>query len=156
MLFISENSRKLWHIVKSSPSELCSVISLVDLIIVLVALLILWAIVSLPVYVAAKLVTSGKAGFGQAMGATLGGAIVYVIVLAGVSFFLGALIGHAAVAFAVLLAFVAWLAFYRSVFHVGWLGAIGIAIISIIVIVIMSLILTAILGVSLPVGLRLP
>ncbi len=125
-------------------------IGLVGLIIVLVALLILWAIVSLPVYVAAKVVTSGKARFGQAMWATLGGAIVYVIVLLGVSFFLGALIGPAAGAFAVLLAFVAWLAFYRSTFDVGWLGAIGIAIISVIVIFIMSLILVALFGVSLP------
>jgi hypothetical protein len=125
-------------------------IGLVGLVVVLVALLILWAIVSLPVYVAAKAVTSGKATFGEAMWATLGGAIVYVIVLLGVSFFLGALIGPAAGAFAVLLAFVAWLAFYRSTFNVGWLGAIGIAVLSVIVIFIMSLILVALFGVSLP------
>ncbi len=125
---------------------------LIDLLILLVALVILWAIVSLPVYIAAKAVTKGKATFGEAMWATLGGAIVYVIVLVGVSFFLGALIGHSAGAFAVLLAFVAWLAFYRSLFEVGWLGAIGIAVIAVIVTFIMSLILVALFGVSLPVS----
>ena len=123
----------------------------VGFLILLVALVILWAIVSLPVYIAAKAVTKGKATFGEAMWATLGGAIVYVIVLVGVSFFLGALIGHSAGVFAVLLAFIAWLAFYRSVFEVGWLGAIGIAIIAVIVTFIMSLILVALFGVSMPV-----
>jgi hypothetical protein len=125
-------------------------IGIVGLVIVLVALLILWAIVSLPVYVAAKAVTSGKATFGQAMWATLGGAIVFVVVLVAASFFLGALLGISAGALGLLLAFVAWLAFYRATFEVGWLGAIGIAIISVVVAVVMSLILTAIFGVSLP------
>ncbi|MGA2199370.1 MAG: hypothetical protein ABSG45_05475 [Nitrososphaerales archaeon] len=124
---------------------------LIGLLILLIALIILWAIVSLPVYVAAKAVTKGKSTFGEAMWATLGGAIVYVIVLVGVSFFLGALIGHSAGAFAVLLAFIAWLGFYRSVFDVGWLGAIGIAIIAVIVTFVMSLILVALFGVSMPV-----
>jgi hypothetical protein len=127
-------------------------VGLVGLIVVLVALVILWAIVSLPVYVAAKAVTSGKATFGKSMWATLGGAIVYVVVLVGVSFFLGALIGRAAGAFAVLLAFVAWLGFYRSIFNVGWLGAIGIAIVAAIVAFVMSVILVALFGVSLPVA----
>ncbi len=123
---------------------------LVGLVVVLVALIILWVIVSLPVYVAAKVVTSGKARFGQAMWATLGGAIVFVIVLAVVSFFLGALIGRAADAFAVLLAFVAWLGLYRSIFEVGWLGAIGIAVLAVIVAFVMNLVLVALFGVSLP------
>ncbi|MDA4134693.1 MAG: hypothetical protein OK441_03895 [Thaumarchaeota archaeon] len=123
---------------------------LVDLIVLLVALIIIWVIVSLPVYIAAKVVTKGKAEFGEAMWATLGGAIVYVIVVVGVYFFLGAVIGHSAGPFAVLLAFIAWLAFYRSVFEVGWLGAIGIAILAAIVVFILSVILVTLFGVSMP------
>ena len=70
-------------------------VTLIDLIVVLVALIVLWIIVSLPVYAAAKVVTSGKATLGEAMAATLGGAIVYVIIIAvGVDLFLSAVIGH--------------------------------------------------------------
>jgi len=103
---------------------------LVDLVIVIVALIILWVIVSVPVYIAARLITSGraeKASYGDAMVATLGGAIVYGIVLVGVSFFLSAILGHAAIVFALVLAIIAWLAVYRASFDVGWLGALGIA-----------------------------
>ena len=101
---------------------------LIDLIVVLVALVIIWVIVSLPVYIAARVVTSGKAKFGQAMWATLGGRDSLRGSCRRGLFFLGAVIGHSAGPFAALLAFIAWLAFYRSVFEVGWLGAIGIAI----------------------------
>jgi len=120
------------------------------LVVLLVALIILWVVVSLPVYVAARVVTSGKAKFGQAMWATLGGAIVFVVVLVAASFFLGALIGRPADAFAVLLAFVAWLGLYRSIFEVGWLGAVGIAILAVIAAFVMNLVLVALFGVSLP------
>jgi hypothetical protein len=126
---------------------------IIGLIVVLVALVILWVIVSLPVYFAARAVTAGrqrKATLGGAMAATLGGAIVYAIVLIGVTFFLGALIGHAAVVFALLLAIIAWLAVYRAAFDVGWLGALGIAILAAIILLVLNVILVALFGVALP------
>ena len=128
-------------------------VSLVHLFVLLVALVILWVIVSLPVYISARIITAGrqnKAGLGSAMAATLGGAIVYVIVLYLVDFFLSALIGHDAFVFALLLAVIAWLAVYRAAFNVGWLGALGIAILAAIVLFVMNIILAALFGVSLP------
>jgi len=122
-------------------------------IVLIVALVILWVIVSIPVYIAARVVTStrtSKAGFGDAMVATLGGAIVYIIVLYGVSFFLSSLIGSDAFILALILAVIAWLAVYKGAFEVGWLGAIGIAILSAIVLFIMNVILVALFGVALP------
>ena len=90
--------------------------TLSDAIIVGIALIILWVIVSIPVYFAGKLVTTGKASFGDAMLATLGGGIVYFIVFYGVDFFLGVLLGPIALIFGFILALVAWLAIYRASF----------------------------------------
>src|SRR3989304_4485055 len=121
-----------------------------NIIATIVGLIILWIIVSIPVYVAGKIVTGGKAGIGQAMGATLGGAIVYGIVLFGVSFFLGAIIGPSAGIWALILAFIAWLAVYRSSFDVGWLGAIGIALVALLVFFALNTVLGGIFGVTFP------
>lgn len=50
------------------------------LAVLLIALLIVWAIASIPVYVAGKLLTAGRATFGAAMGATLGGFVALLAV----------------------------------------------------------------------------
>ena len=125
-------------------------VTLVDLIVLLVALIVLWIVVSLPVYAAAKIVTSGKATLGEAMAATLGGAIVYVIVLVGLDLFLSAAIGHFAGVIAFIVAFIAWLAVYRASFETSWLGAIGIAVLAAIVIIIVNFFLIALFGVAIP------
>lgn len=67
--------------------------TLVSLLIAIIVLIILWIIVSIPVYIAGKVVTGGKATFGEAMLATLLGPIVYAIALVILDFVLGALIG---------------------------------------------------------------
>lgn len=127
--------------------------TLTEILVLIIALVILWVIVSIPVYIAARAVTSSranKASFGEAMLATLGGAIVYIVVLYGVSFFLSAVIGSDAFIVALILAIIAWLAVYKGAFEVGWFGAIGIAILAAIVLFIMNVILVALFGVALP------
>jgi hypothetical protein len=127
--------------------------TITDLVVLLVALIILWVIVSIPVFIAARAVTSGrpnKVSFGSAMGATLGGAIVYVIVLYGVSILLTALVGRGGFIVALILAIVAWLAVYKSSFQVGWFGALAIAILAAIVLIVINVILALVLGVTLP------
>jgi len=125
-------------------------VTLIDLLVALVALVILWVIVSLPVYGAARIVTSGRATLGEAMAATLGGAIVYVIVLVGVYAFVSAVFNHFAGIIAFGLAFIAWLAVYRAAFKTSWLGAVGIAILAAIVIIVVNFFLVAIFGVGIP------
>ena len=125
-------------------------VTLLEVIVVLVALIIIWVIVSLPVYAAAKAVTSGKATLGEAMVATLGGAIVYVIVLVGVTFFLRGILGNFAGVIAFILAFIAWLAVYKSSFETSWLGALGIAILAAIIVFIINIVLVALFGVAIP------
>jgi hypothetical protein len=96
-----------------------------DLLVLIVGLVILWIIVSIPVYAAGKLVTTGRANFGQAMGATLGGGLAYFLVYFGVTFFLGAILGPTATIFALILALITWVAVYRASFDTSWLGAKG-------------------------------
>ncbi len=121
-----------------------------SLLITIVGLVILWIIVSFPVYLAGKAVTAGKASYGDAMVATLFGPIVYVIVLFAVDFFLGSLIGSSAYFWALILAFIAWLAVYKSAFGTGWLAALGIAVLAVIVFFFLNIVLAAVFGITFP------
>jgi len=123
---------------------------LTDLITLLAAFIIIWIIASFPAYIAGKMVTGGRATFGAAMGATLGGVVVYALTIVIVGFFLGAVIGPTAITWGVILGFVAFLAVYKSAFGTGWLGAFGIAILSILVALVLNLIIGALFGVSFP------
>jgi len=118
-------------------------ITLLRLLVIIIGLFILWMIVSIPVYIAAKVVTKGKSTLGEAMTATLLGPIVYIIVLVGVDFFLGEIIGSGAYIWAYILAFIAWIWVYKSTFKTRWLGALAIAVLAIIVFVALSVMLSA-------------
>ncbi len=107
-------------------------------------------ITSIPAYIAGKIVTAGRASFGDAMAATLGGVLVYAIVVFAVGYFLQPLVGASAGIWAVLLGFIAWLAVYRASFDTGWLGAFGIAIVAVLVVVAFNAMIGAALGVSFP------
>ncbi|MCL5318785.1 MAG: hypothetical protein M1503_11075 [Thaumarchaeota archaeon] len=63
-----------------------------NLIVTIVGLIILWLIISLPVYFAAEIVTGRRASLGGAMAATFLGAVVYIVVLVAVDLFLGAVL----------------------------------------------------------------
>jgi hypothetical protein len=131
-------------------SVLPSGTTLLDLLFIIIGLIILWIIVSIPVYIAGKVVTAGKSTFGEAMLATLFGPIVYAIVLVGVSFFLGAIIGSGAYILALIVALIAWIGVYKSTFRTGWLGAIAIGILAAIIFMIISLIIAALFSTSIP------
>ena len=115
-----------------------------------VGLIILWVVISIPVYFAGKMINEGKARFGQAMGATLGGELIYFIVLYGVVFFLGASLGATAALLGLGLALVAWLAVYRASFDTSWTRAVGIVIVAWLVLVVLDFVLVAMVGVSIP------
>lgn len=122
--------------------------SVTDLIILAVALIMIWVIASIPAYIAGKVVTGGRATFGEAMSATLGGVIVFIIVLVGVSFFLGTLIGSSAMIWAIILAFIAFLAVYRAAFHTSWLGALAITIVAVVVALVLDYLIGLVFGIS--------
>jgi hypothetical protein len=125
-------------------------LTLTSLIVGIVGLIILWIIVSIPVWLAGKAITGGKASFGDAMLATLFGPIVYVITLFLVGFLLGGLIGSSAYIIALILALVAWIWVYKASFKTGWLGAIGIAILAWVIFIVISIIFGALFGIIVP------
>jgi len=116
----------------------------------LIGLIILWIVVSIPVYFAGRAIKGRSAGFGQAMAATLGGVIVYYLVFIVVAFFLGAVIGPSADILALLLGLLAWLAVFREAFHASWLGAIGIVVIAWLILLVLDFILIAAFNVKFP------
>jgi len=102
------------------------------------------------VYFAGRAITRGKSDFGDAMGATLGGAIAYLFVFFSVSFFLGYVIGDSASIFALVLALIVWLAVYRAAFRTTWIKAIGIVILSWAFLLVISYVLSLAFGVTFP------
>ena len=125
-------------------------ITLFNLIILIIGLIILWVIISIPVYLAGKVVTGGEATFGGAMMATLLGPIVYVIVLVGVDFFLGSIIGTTANVWGYILAFIAWIAVYKSSFETEWLQAIAIALLAVVMFIVLTIVVGALFGFAVP------
>tara|TARA_Y100000780_G_C13687685_1_gene418278 strand:+ start:2851 stop:3279 length:429 start_codon:yes stop_codon:yes gene_type:complete len=113
-------------------------------------LLGLWIIVSIPVYLAASVVTSGRAKFTQAMGATILGPLAYLAVVVVSTVILGSIIGGMATLLAIVLALIVWFWIYKTSFKTGWLAAIGIAILAIIVFIVMSFIIMLVMEIFLP------
>ena len=124
--------------------------TLMSLLVTIIGLIILWIIVSIPVWLAGKAVTGGKATFGEAMIATLFGPIVYAVTLVAVDFLLGGLIGSTGYIIALILAFIGWIWVYKASFKTGWLGGIAIAVLAVIIFVVLSILLGAIFGLVVP------
>ncbi len=120
------------------------------LVVYLLGLVVLWIVVSIPVYFAGKAIRGRSAGFGEAMGATFGGVVAYYIVYFLVAFFLGAVIGASAGVIALLLGFLAWLAVFRAAYNTSWLGAVGIVVMAWLILLVLDFLLVAAFGVSFP------
>lgn len=120
------------------------------LLVMLVGLLILWIIVSIPVYIAGKVVTHGRTGLLGAMSATFLGPVVYAIILVGVDFFLDSIVGGSAFMFALVLAFIAWLGVFKTSFQTGWLGALAIAVLALLAFVVLAVIIGVFFSVAFP------
>ncbi len=121
-----------------------------SLLVYLIGLVILWIVVSIPVYFAGRAIKGKDAGFGQAMTATLGGVVVYYLVFFAVAYFLGAVIGPPAGVLALILGFVAWLAVFRGAFSTSWFGAIGIVVIAWLILLVLDFVLIAAFKVKFP------
>ena len=112
----------------------------------IVGLIILWIIVSIPVWLAGKAITGGKSTFGDALLATLAGPIVYFVVVFLVGFFLGG----TALIFGYILALIAWIWVFKASFQTGWLRAILIAILAWVIFIVLSIIIGALFGIAYP------
>jgi len=109
--------------------------------IVIVFLILAWIIGSIPVYLAAKLFGS-DASFLRAMGAVLLSGIVAVIIIIIFAFISIAYKSFILSISGLIIAFIAVLGVYKSMFNVGWGAAFGIIIVAIIIAFIFNLILS--------------
>ncbi|MCH4815938.1 MAG: hypothetical protein QXY87_12045 [Saccharolobus sp.] len=107
----------------------------------IIAFIIAWIVISIPTWLAGKVVAPRTTTFGRAMLATLIGVIVYAIFTALFSL-ISPIIG-------VIIGFIAFLGVYKVVFNTGWVQALGIAILAIIVAIIILFIL-GLIGITLP------
>jgi hypothetical protein len=115
--------------------------SISTVIITIVSLVIMWAIISVPVWISAKILTSGRARFGRAMLVTVIGPIVYALVLIISTSFVSPALGNRLSIIMLLgtvLAFLAWIYVFKKGFETGWIRAAAIAVLAIIVFVIIG------------------
>jgi hypothetical protein len=119
---------------------------------VIVGLFALWIIVSIPVWIAAKVLTLGKARFTRAMLVTAVGPIVYAIVFFVTAALLTFTFGERSllIALSFVIAFVAWIGVFKKGFDTGWIRALGIAVLATIVFAIVGVVITLILHAFVP------
>ena len=119
---------------------------------VIIGLLVLWIIVSIPVWFAAKILTIGRVSFSRAMLVTALGPIVSAIMFFIFAALLTAVVGDPTlpVIIGLIVALVAWIGVFKRGFHTGWLRALGIAILAIIVFAVIGLIISLLMQVIVP------
>jgi hypothetical protein len=119
---------------------------------VIIGLLVVWIIVSIPVWIAAKILTLGRVRFSRAMLVTALGPIIYAIVFFISAALLTAIVGEATlpVIIAFIVAFIAWTGVFKKGFHTGWLRALGIAILAILVFAVIGFIISLLIQAIVP------
>jgi hypothetical protein len=119
---------------------------------VIIGLLVMWIIVSIPVWVAAKILTMGRVSFSRAMLVTALGPIVSAVVFFILAALLTAIVGDTTlpVIIGLIVAFVAWIGVFKRGFHTGWLRALGIAMLAVIVFGVIGLIISLLMQVIVP------
>lgn len=119
---------------------------------VIIGLLVLWIIVSIPVWIAAKILTRGRVKFSRAMLVTALGPIIYAIVFFLFAALLTAIVGDSTVPIITgfIVAFIAWIGVFKKGFDTGWLRALGIAILAIIVFAVIGLVISFLIQLIVP------
>lgn len=119
---------------------------------VIIGLLVLWIIVSIPVWIAAKILTRGRVKFSRAMLVTALGPIIYAIVFFLFAALLTAIVRDSTVPILTgfIVAFIAWIGVFKKGFDTGWLRALGIAILAIIVFAVIGLIISFLIQLIVP------
>ncbi len=119
---------------------------------VIIGLLVLWIIVSIPVWIAAKILTRGRVKFSRAMLVTALGPIIYAIVFFLFAALLTAIVGDSTVPIITgfIVAFIAWIGVFKKGFDTGWLRALGIAILAIIAFAVIGLLISFLIQLIVP------
>ena len=106
----------------------------------IIGFILAWIIVSIPVWLASKAV-SRHSSFPRAMLATLGGLIIFAIIL-GIFTAIGIAIGFPILGtLGLLFGFIGVLGVFKALFETGWGGAFLIAVLAFVIVIIIDLIL---------------
>ena len=118
----------------------------------IIAFIVAWLIASVPVYIAARMVSGKRATFGRALIASLRGPIVVVVFLLLVSSLLFPFLFLFAYLIGIIASILALSYLFGSIFSTGMVGGFGIAILSfivtIVVFAVLSFIITLVAGVT--------
>jgi hypothetical protein len=125
-------------------------LTVLNVLLIVVGLIIIWVIVSVPVYLAGKLVTAGESTLSDAMIATLFGPIVYAATLFILSMLMSTWAGSGAYLWAIIIAFLAWFGVFKASFKTGWLRTLAIALLAILVFAGISVLFGTLLGIMVP------
>jgi len=121
----------------------------ITIILSLTVVIVAWIILSIPVYISARVLTMGRIRFTTAMLASLIAPLLYFAIVIG-SLLLIDRIGIASILLALIVAPIAWLWVYKHMFNTGWLRALGITVLSFILFIVLAWIVSVILGIALP------
>lgn len=124
-------------------------------VIAIVSILIIWVLVSIPVWISAKILTLGRAKFSRAMLVTAVGPIVYFVVFFISTSLLSSLPIGSNNSFslnwlALAVAFIVWIYVIKKGFKTGWIRALGISILAIIVFMIVGIVVAYIVQLFVP------
>jgi hypothetical protein len=119
---------------------------------VIIGLLVTWIIVSIPVWIAAKILTLGRTKFTRAMLVTAVGPIVYAVVFFISSAVLSAAFGGSTLLAVIgfIIAFIAWIGVFKMGFDTGWIRAFGIAIVAVIIFALIAVIISLVIHAIVP------
>jgi hypothetical protein len=119
---------------------------------VIIGLLILWIVVSIPVWIAAKILTAGRVKFTRAMLVTALGPITYAVVFFISAALLAAIVRDPTLPLVIgfVVAFIAWIGIFKIGFDTGWLRALGIAFLAIIVFAVIGFIISFLIQLIVP------
>ena len=121
--------------------------SVETLFLTIIGLIVLWIVVSIPVWYASKALTGVRASFAEASMATLAGPIVYFSAIFAVDLVIDAVIGSFVFVFGYISALITWIWTFKDDFRTGWIPAILIAFIAFTVFVAFSIIIGSVIGI---------
>lgn len=115
------------------------------LILTIIAMIITWIIVSIPVWLASKMVGARSSSFGKAMLVTL---LMFIIALV-----LGASLAFLSIGgvLALLISILIFMGLFKATYEISWLQSLGMTILVIIVSIILLIALATLLGITIPI-----
>ena len=141
------------------PQALTNESLYLPIVITVISFLVLWVIVSIPVWISARVLSAKEGRFSRAMLVTIAGPITYTIVyfittrlltllfcLVNKYYYFLPSVNMVGIA----LGFVGWILIFKKGFETGWIRAVGIFILAIIVFVIIEFILSLIISQLVP------